>query len=138
MTDLGVTSLEDLIQLEFGVPYGVPEACVVVGDDRGVAGHVGVSRRAVLWPGGDRCQTVAGVEFLVVRRDRRGRGVARGLMQLAHYQAAAWGLSTIVLFSDLEEFYRQFGYVPMGRGALARGLWPAGLEEEWEPVGGPW
>lgn len=66
--------------------------------------------------GEDGDQTVAKVERVAVRAQRRGEGIGRGLMDAIEAAAASEGYETVVLHAQVPvvSFYRQLGYETRG------------------------
>lgn len=134
-----MTTLEELVLRDFGVPLEPSEFVFTQADAQGCVAHVGLDRRSVRFRVADL--PVAAIRFVVTREDRRREGIASELMLRAHGRAVCIGLRLAVLFSDVTGFYERLGYQTVRPGAMVCALdgresgW---LEGEWEPIGAEW
>jgi predicted N-acetyltransferase YhbS len=87
-----------------------------------VIGHAGVVELALVVGGGLR--RLGSVHAVCSDPERRGRGVGRALMEEL-LAGCAGRFDTLVLTTAIPDFYRRFGFEPVGEHAFVRALPPA-------------
>lgn len=90
----------------------LPDLSLIADRDGEPVGHLLLTAAHIR--GADtRVETLALAPLSVVP-DYQRRGVGRGLVEAAHARAAAMGFGSILLVG-IPDYYRRFGYAPLGR-----------------------
>ena len=106
----GGAAFEDEYPLVFGA--GFPGSFVVVEDDRGAAGGCAFLHRTLQFPAGSL--DVGLIGSVCTREDRRGRGIASGVLRDAEAELASKGAALAILWAEDADFYTRRGYQAFG------------------------
>ncbi|MCM8813887.1 MAG: N-acetyltransferase [Candidatus Omnitrophica bacterium] len=66
---------------------------------------------------------LAEIRSLVVRDDRRGRGIARRLMDACVRDAASVGVKKIFCLTEIPAFFERFGFKKINKAKLPQKIW---------------
>jgi hypothetical protein len=105
-----------------GFPWGAVSTPFVRREGGGVVGHVGVIELPLIVAG--RLVRVGSIHAVCTDPERRGGGLGGVLMEEA-LAACAGRYETVVLTTEIPEFYTRFGFRPVREHAFSRLLPPA-------------